>query len=149
MTFAKDPDMHDDPAIRCKTCRHWTRKPEVAPLHAEAGVCSLPDIPVHLTSRAATDGCASHCPRLPVPVITAATPVWDIPSGIGGTFTVTTLGDDLASEFVTVRVCYGRLRDDGSYERWLDWDGYTFDARRDALSNQRTFGERLRRAPAA
>lgn len=134
--------MNDDPAIRCHTCVLWLRTPEIRPpLHTEIGKCNLPGVPESQRSRAATDACASHSPRLPNPTITAATPVWDVPSGMGGTFTVTTLGDDHASEIVTVRVCYGRLREDGSFERWLDWDGYTFDVRRDALRNPRLYGQ--------
>jgi hypothetical protein len=138
--------MHDDPAIRCHTCALWVRTPELRPpLHIEYGTCDLADAPANTRSRSATDGCASHSPRLPHPDITAETPVWDVPSGMGGTFTVTTLGDDDASEIVAVRVCYGRLREDGSFERWLDWDGYTFDVRRDALTRPRRYGDGFKR----
>lgn len=75
------------------------------------------------------------------PQITADTPVWDTPSGMGGTFTVTLLEDEPASADVLARVCYGRLDEDGRYHPWRDWDGYTFRVRRDELSNPRRFGD--------
>lgn len=74
--------------------------------------------------------------------ITKATPVWDTPSNMGGTFMVTLIDDDGTSEVVTARVCYGRFRANGSYEPWPDWDGYTFGTRRDTLANPRSLGDR-------
>ena len=60
--------------------------------------------------------------------------VFDTPSGVGGSFTVSII--DEADERVTVRVWYGRATVHG-WEAWKEWDGYTFATRRDALSNPR------------
>lgn len=73
--------------------------------------------------------------------ITKQTPVWDTPSGMGGTFTVTTIDDDGHGENVTVRVCYGRFDEHGAWEPWKDWDGYTYQAKRTALSKPRKLGD--------
>ncbi len=134
--------MTDDPAIRCHTCTRWGRLPETTPpQHAVFGRCGLRGERDRQALRSAFDTCGKHEPRLATPDITVDTPVWDIPSGMGGAFTVTLLNDDPASAEVTARVCYGRLREDGSYERWLDWDGYTFTAPRSELANPRRFGD--------
>lgn len=77
--------------------------------------------------------------------ITKTTPVWDTPSGLGGTFTVTILDDDGQSETVRVRVCYGRFDEQGQYEPWKDWDGYTYQTSRSNLTNPRPLGERKSR----
>lgn len=74
--------------------------------------------------------------------LTRQTPVWDVPSGMGGSFTVTTLDDDGISETVRVRVCYGRFDEQGNFEHWDDWDGYTFQTKRSALQNPRNLGDR-------
>ena len=48
--------------------------------------------------------------------ITPDTPVWDTPSGMGGTFTVTLIENDPAKDSVLARVCYGRLDEAGRYQ---------------------------------
>ena len=67
--------------------------------------------------------------------ITAETPVWDTPSGMGGTFTVALLEDDPASPTVLARVCYGR------YHPWREWYGYTFRVARTELAHPRRFAD--------
>lgn len=62
--------------------------------------------------------------------------VFDMPSGMGGSFTVS-IAEDLAADKVRVRVWYGRATAQG-WESWKDWDGYTFETDRAALTNQRT-----------
>ena len=71
--------------------------------------------------------------------ITADTIVYDTPSNLGGSFTVAIVVRDDAKRTARVRVCYGRIREDGSYEPWPDWDGYTFDTNISELSNERRF----------
>ena len=73
--------------------------------------------------------------------ITAETPVWDTPSGMGGTFTVALLEDDPACPTVLARVCYGRLDEAGRYHPWREWDGYTFRVARTELSHPRRFAD--------
>ena len=102
----------------------------------------MPPVPPPLAVRASHEGCADHASRYPVPKIDAETQVWDTPSGMGGTFTVTIVEDLPADPNVTVRVCYGRLDERGRYHRWLDWDGYTFTTERSSLSNPRHLGNR-------
>jgi hypothetical protein len=133
----------DDPAIRCRTCTRFTPLPrERAQQQSVYGACSLPGVPPPLAVRASHEGCADHASRYPVPKIDAETQVWDTPSGMGGTFTVTIVEDLPADPNVTVRVCYGRLDEQGRYHRWLDWDGYTFTTERSSLSNPRHLGNR-------
>lgn len=60
--------------------------------------------------------------------------VYDTPSGLGGSFTVSVV--EGAGDRVTVRVWYGRATIRG-WEAWKDWDGYTFTTTRDRLSNRR------------
>lgn len=62
--------------------------------------------------------------------------VYDTPSQLGGSFTVSIV-ETLAGNAVTVRVWYGRATAQG-WEAWKDWDGYTFQTDRAALSNERT-----------
>ena len=73
--------------------------------------------------------------------ITANTPVWDTPSGMGGTFTVALLEGEPAAPTVIARVCYGRLDDAGRYHPWREWDGYTFRVARSELSNPCRFAD--------
>lgn len=73
--------------------------------------------------------------------ITAKTPVWDTPSGMGGTFTVVLLEDDPAAPTGLARVCYGRIDGAGRYHPWREWDGYTFRVARSELSNPRRFAD--------
>ena len=40
-------------------------------------------------------------------IITPDTPVWDTPSGMGGTFTVALIETDPVKDSVLARVCYG------------------------------------------
>ena len=62
--------------------------------------------------------------------------VFDTPSGMGGSFTVS-IAEELAAENEWVRVWYGGATAQG-WESWKDWDGYTFETDRAALTNQRT-----------
>lgn len=62
--------------------------------------------------------------------------VYDTPSGMGGSFTVSIVRE-LRGEAVEVRVWYGRATA-GGWEPWPDWDGYTFETIRDRLTNRRT-----------
>ncbi|NRQ18919.1 hypothetical protein [Ensifer sesbaniae] len=62
--------------------------------------------------------------------------VFDTPSGMGGSFTVSIV-EELAADKVRVRVWYGRATAQG-WEVWKEWDGYTFETERAALTNQRT-----------
>ena len=73
--------------------------------------------------------------------ITPDTPVWDTPSGMGGTFTVALIENDPAEDTVLARVCYGRLDEAGRYHPWREWDGYTFRVARSALANPRRLGD--------
>lgn len=61
--------------------------------------------------------------------------VFDTPSGMGGSFTVSVV-EELAADKVRVRVWYERATAQG-WEAWKDWDGYTFETERAALTNQR------------
>lgn len=61
--------------------------------------------------------------------------VYDTPSGLGGSHTVEII-HELEGERVRVRVWYGRATHDG-WERWPDWDGYTFETAKSALTNRR------------
>lgn len=138
--------MHDDPAIRCRNCSVWKRcDPLQPPQHAVFGNCGLPGVDPALQLRSEHDACGRFSSRHGPVSITAQTQVWDTPSGMGGTFTVTLLDDEPGRDVLTARVCYGRLREDGSYERWLDWDGYTFPVKRSELSNPRLLGDPPRR----
>ncbi|MCO7728989.1 hypothetical protein NJB93_20730 [Brucella intermedia] len=67
--------------------------------------------------------------------------VYDTPSNLGGSFTVS-IKREIDPETVEVRVWYGRATPNG-WEPWRDWDGYTFQTRRDRLTNPRTM--RLRK----
>lgn len=73
--------------------------------------------------------------------ITPDTPVWDTPSGMGGTFTVALIETDPVKDSVLARVCYGRLDAAGRYHPWLAWDGYPFRVQRSALANPRRLGD--------
>lgn len=61
--------------------------------------------------------------------------VYDTPSGLGGSHTVEIVGK-LGADRVRVRVWYGRPTPNG-WERWRDWDGYTFETTRDQLAGKR------------
>lgn len=61
--------------------------------------------------------------------------VFDTPSGLGGSHTVEII-DQLDAYRIRVRVWYGRATHNG-WERWRDWDGYTFETTRDKLKNKR------------
>lgn len=61
--------------------------------------------------------------------------VYDTPSGLGGSHTVYIVRE-IDTETVEVRVWYGRATATG-WERWRDWDGYTFQTARSALTNRR------------
>lgn len=56
-----------------------------------------------------------HKNRNDLMTITAETPVWGTPRGMGGTFTVVLLEDDPACPTVLTRVCYGRLDEAGRH----------------------------------
>ncbi|WP_292375665.1 hypothetical protein [Mesorhizobium sp.] len=56
-------------------------------------------------------------------------------SQLGGSFTVSIV-ETLAGNAVKVRVWYGRATTQG-WEAWKDWDGYTFQTDRTALTNDR------------
>ncbi len=62
--------------------------------------------------------------------------VFDTPSNLGGTFTVSIL-EELPDDRVLVRVWYGRATAQG-WEAWKDWDGYTFETERARLTKRRT-----------
>ncbi|ASY74388.1 hypothetical protein [Sinorhizobium fredii] len=62
--------------------------------------------------------------------------VFDTPSGMGGSFTASIV-EGLSADKVRVRVWYGRATAQG-WEAWKEWDGYTFETERAALTNQRT-----------
>lgn len=138
--------MTDDPEIRCRTCRLW--RPPAAPAapRVTLGLCQLGGIAPALAPREPYESCTKHAQLHAIPAITAETPVWDTPSGMGGTFTVMILDDKPDDRSVTVRVCYGRISDLGQWVRWLDWDGYIFTTTCDQLSNPRLLGDRSRRA---
>lgn len=61
--------------------------------------------------------------------------VFDTPSGLGGSHTVSILAE-LGAGRVRVRVWYGRATATG-WEAWKDWDGHTFETDRSALTNER------------
>ena len=61
--------------------------------------------------------------------------VYDTPSGLGGSFTVS-IDREFDAETVAVRVWYRRATPQG-WEPWRDWDGYVFTTRRDALTRER------------
>ncbi|MCO5164558.1 MAG: hypothetical protein M9939_26045 [Mesorhizobium sp.] len=61
--------------------------------------------------------------------------VYDTPSEMGGSFTVS-IEREIDPETVEVRVWYGRATEKG-WQPWPDWDGYTFQTRRDRLTNRR------------
>jgi hypothetical protein len=61
--------------------------------------------------------------------------VYDTPSGMGGSHTVEIV-EESAGDRVKVRVWYGRPTPNG-WERWRDWDGFTFEAAKIALTNRR------------
>jgi len=62
--------------------------------------------------------------------------VFDMPSGTGGSFTVSVV-EEVAADRVRVRVWYGRATATG-WEAWKDWDGYRFETDRANLKNERT-----------
>ena len=62
--------------------------------------------------------------------------VYDIPSGIGGTFTVS-IKEMISETKALVRVWYGKATHRG-WESWKDFDGYTFTTDIQSLSNKRT-----------
>lgn len=62
--------------------------------------------------------------------------VFDTPSNLGGSFTVSIV-EELPGNRVRVRVWYGRATALG-WEAWKDWDGYEFETDHAALSKQRT-----------
>ncbi len=61
--------------------------------------------------------------------------VYDTPSGLGGSHTVEIV-EESAGDRVKVRVWYGRATPNG-WERWRDWDGFTFETAESALTNRR------------
>lgn len=61
--------------------------------------------------------------------------VFDTPSNLGGSFTVSIVRV-IDAERVEVRVWYGRPTPTG-WEPWKDWDGYRFETTRTALRNGR------------
>lgn len=61
--------------------------------------------------------------------------VFDTPSNLGGSFTVSIV-HEISAERVEVRVWYGRPTANG-WEPWKDWDGYKFETTRAALRNGR------------
>lgn len=61
--------------------------------------------------------------------------VYDTPSELGGSFTVSIVRE-IDLETVEVSVWYGRATAEG-WEPWPDWDGYTFQTKRDRLKNRR------------
>lgn len=61
--------------------------------------------------------------------------VYDTPSQLGGSFTVSIV-ETPAGNAVKVRVWYGRATAQG-WEAWKDWDCYTFQTDRAALTNER------------
>ena len=63
--------------------------------------------------------------------------VFDTPSGMGGSFTVSIVEDLPDGETVRLRVWYGRASPQG-WVPWPEWDGFRFEGRRDRLSNPRT-----------
>ena len=62
--------------------------------------------------------------------------VYDTPSELGGSFT-DSIVREIDPETVEVRVWYGRATAKG-WGPWPDWDGYTFQTRRDRLTNRRS-----------
>lgn len=63
-------------------------------------------------------------------------PVYDVPSGMGGSFTAE-LVEELPRDRVKVRVWYGRASADG-WVPWPEWDGFRMEVGRDELSNPHT-----------
>ena len=61
--------------------------------------------------------------------------VFDSPSNLGGSFTVSIVRE-IDAQRVEVRVWYGRPTPTG-WEPWTDWDGYRFETTRAALRNSR------------
>lgn len=61
--------------------------------------------------------------------------VFDIPSNLGGSFTVSIEAED--GDKVKVRVWYGRATCRG-WESWREWDGVVFETTRDKLTKPRT-----------
>ncbi|MCR5943976.1 hypothetical protein FG152_24705 [Ochrobactrum sp. XJ1] len=61
--------------------------------------------------------------------------VFDTPSGLGGSHTVSIVCE-IDAMTVDVRVWYGRATSHG-WEAWKDWDGYQFRTTRDQLTNPR------------
>jgi hypothetical protein len=62
--------------------------------------------------------------------------VFDTPSGMGGSFTVSIVETLPDGETVRLRVWYGRASPHG-WVPWRDWDGFRFEAKKAALSNER------------
>lgn len=62
--------------------------------------------------------------------------VFDIVSHMGGSFTVSILEELPDGETVRLRVWYGRATRRG-WAAWPDWDGYSFEAKKSELSNER------------
>lgn len=71
-----------------------------------------------------------------------STPVFDTPSGLGGTHTVTVLRRKGDSALVSV--CYGTFRGGSQWESWPDWDGAEFWTPADELTNPGILGEPVR-----
>ena len=72
-------------------------------------------------------------PRTPKP---RAIEVYDTPSNLGGSFTVS-IKEHLPDNRVRVRVWYGRATVKG-WEAWTDWDGYVFETDMSKLTNKQT-----------
>ena len=60
--------------------------------------------------------------------------VYDTPSGLGGTHTVSIVADH--GDTCEVRVWYGCATRQG-WEGWPDWNGHTFTAQKSDLTNRR------------
>jgi hypothetical protein len=71
--------------------------------------------------------------RRTAPQVATSVEVFDTPSGLGGSHTVSIV-ERLAEGLVKVRVWYGRAGACG-WERWPDWDGYQFTTKESALRN--------------
>ena len=64
--------------------------------------------------------------------------VYDTPSNLGGTFTVSIVEEfeEIDETMVRVRVWYGRPTIDG-WESWREWNGSMFTTTRDSLTKTR------------
>ncbi|MBB3948461.1 hypothetical protein GGQ73_004448 [Rhizobium skierniewicense] len=61
--------------------------------------------------------------------------VYDVYSGLGGTFTVEIV-EQLNADWVKVRVWYGRATS-SAWECWPEWDGFRMEVSRRDLRNKR------------